>query len=90
MVLTCLDFIFLLDKQNREAIEFERTGWAQTLWLLQQSRKHLPKEIRKRIQMEFEINKTDPDFDFYKEAFGEEAKPLKPLGGHFTKHSSTG
>jgi hypothetical protein len=29
--------------------------------------------------MQFEINKTDPDFDFCKEAFGEDGPTYEPL-----------
>jgi hypothetical protein len=79
LVLKSLELIFLIDKKRTEKIEANRKGWAEALWLLQQIKPYVPAEIKERIQMEFELNKTDPDFDFAKEAFGEKDEAIQPL-----------
>jgi hypothetical protein len=63
---------------------------AETLWLVRQLKAHLPKEISQGIQVEYEVNRLDPDFSFYNAVFAKEPKPLIPLGERLQKHSSTG
>jgi hypothetical protein len=71
-------------------MDFYRHAWAEALWLLRQLKAHLPKATCQQIQVEYEVNRLDPDFCFYKAVFAKEPKPLIPLGERLREHSSTG
>jgi hypothetical protein len=47
--------------------------------MYQQLLPHVPAEVKERIQMDYEVNKLDPDFDFYKAVFGKEPSAYQPL-----------
>ena len=89
-VLTALDLIFSVDKARLESIAFYRQAWAEALWLVRQLKAYLPKEPSNQVQVEYEVNRLDPDFSFYKAVFAKEPKPLIPLGERLREHSSTG
>ena len=80
----------MLDNKRREAIEFYRTSWAEALWLINKLKQQIPKEAAEQIQVEYQVNRLDPDFSFYKAVFAKEPKPLIPLGERLREHSSTG
>jgi len=58
--------------------------------MLEQVLPHVSEEVKQRIQIEYEVNITDPDFNFYEAVFGTEPRPLESLGTHLQQHSSTG
>jgi hypothetical protein len=90
MVLTALDLIFVLDNQQREAIEFYRKSWAEALWVINKLKQKIPREAAEQIQVEYEVNRLDPDFSFYKAVFEKDPRPLIPLGERLREHSSSG
>jgi hypothetical protein len=49
---------------------------------------HVPEEVRKRLQIDYEVNLTDPDFNFYKAVFGKERQKPIPLRDRYAKHFS--
>jgi hypothetical protein len=81
--------IFALDKKRCNSISEYRDLWARTRWMLEQVLPHVPENVKQRIQIEYEVNLTDPDFNFYEAVFGTEPRPLESLGTHLQKHSSS-
>lgn len=76
LVLTALSALCLRSDQRREEIEQYRKMWAKEVWFAEQLWKHVPREAQKQILIDLEVNETDPDFSFYKAAFGEDPKPI--------------
>jgi hypothetical protein len=64
--------------------------WAQEIWTIEELRKHVSSEILENIRIQSEVLEMDPEFSFYKIVFEEPPEPVRPLGTHFQKHSSTG
>lgn len=89
-VLAALDLIFCLDKNRREAMTFYREAWAEALWLVNQLKKQIPQAAAEKIQIDYQVNRLDPGFSFYRAVFAKEPKPLIPLGERLQKHSSAG
>jgi hypothetical protein len=69
---------------------FYREAWAEALWLLAEFKKQVPKAVTEKIQIDYQVNRLDPEFSFYKAVFAKEPKPLIPLGERLQKHSSAG
>jgi hypothetical protein len=53
--------------------------WARQVWLVEEMKKHIPREVFEGIWVESEVNQMDPDFNFYEAVFGEPPTPIPPL-----------
>lgn len=83
LVLTLLQNLCLRFDKMRERADAYRLWWAEATWLFNQLWPHVPNEVRRQIMRQImidqQVNETDPDFSFYKAAFGEEPQPLPSL-----------
>ncbi|HZU32081.1 MAG TPA: hypothetical protein VFB79_13270 [Candidatus Angelobacter sp.] len=76
LVLSCLSVICCLSQKRKLNAEGYRKLWALEVWWAEQLWPHVPKEVQKRLLIERDVNETDPDFYFFKAAFGVDPKPL--------------